>query len=151
MRNLIYSVFTALLIIFNANATEYGFKNILISNPWARTAPVKNSNSAIYMEIINNSEHNDTLIKAETEISTKVEIHKTVTLDKISSMVAIDKVMIPAHTTVKFAPKGLHIMIMGLNKELIENDKFNLSLTFEKAGKVDVEVIVKKPKLDNVH
>lgn len=39
-------------------------------------------------------------------------------------------------------PGGLHIMLIGLKQPLKEGEKFPLTLTFEKAGSVSVEVAV---------
>jgi copper(I)-binding protein len=41
--------------------------------------------------------------------------------------------------TVELTPGGFHIMLAGLKKPLNKGDHFNATLTFEKAGTVDVE------------
>ena len=52
---------------------------------------------------------------------------------------------VPAGGKTALEPGGLHVMLIGLKAPLKEGDKFPLTLTFAKAGKVDVEVIVEKP------
>ena len=37
-------------------------------------------------------------------------------------------------------PGGLHIMLRGLGRRLVEGETFPLSLTFERAGTVEIEV-----------
>ncbi|MGZ3237984.1 MAG: copper chaperone PCu(A)C, partial [Burkholderiaceae bacterium] len=41
---------------------------------------------------------------------------------------------------------GYHIMLVGLKQPLKLGDKFSLTLTFEKAGKLDVPVVVEEVK-----
>lgn len=55
----------------------------------------------------------------------------------------VEKVAIPAGKTVSFAPGGYHVMLLGLPKPLTVGQKFTLTLTFEKAGKIDVPVEVR--------
>jgi len=43
---------------------------------------------------------------------------------------------------VTLAPGGLHVMMMGLKSKLVEGETFPLTLTFEKAGTVTVEIKV---------
>ena len=40
--------------------------------------------------------------------------------------------------TVKFAPGGLHLMIVGLATPLVRGDKVPVTLRFEKAGEITV-------------
>jgi len=52
---------------------------------------------------------------------------------------------IPAGKSVTFEPGGLHIMLMGLGAPLKAAASYRLTLTFEKAGTVAVDVPVLKP------
>ena len=45
---------------------------------------------------------------------------------------------VPAGGSVALAPKGYHLMFLGLKKPLKEGDTFAGTLTFEKAGTVAV-------------
>lgn len=53
-----------------------------------------------------------------------------------------DGVAVAPGTTVKFAPGGYHIMLMGLKQPLKAGDRFPLTLKFAKAGSVTVDVQV---------
>jgi copper(I)-binding protein len=50
----------------------------------------------------------------------------------------------PGESTV-LKPGGLHVMLMGLKAPLKKGKIFTLTLTFEKAGSVDVAVEVQGP------
>jgi copper(I)-binding protein len=41
------------------------------------------------------------------------------------------------------APGGLHIMLSGLGEQLVEGNTLPLSLTFEHAGSIELEVPIK--------
>ena len=41
-------------------------------------------------------------------------------------------------------PGGLHVMLIGLKQPLKQGESFPLTLTFEKAGELDVSVVVEK-------
>jgi copper(I)-binding protein len=49
---------------------------------------------------------------------------------------------IPPGATVELKPGSYHIMMMNLSRPLAKGDTVKGSLTFEKAGKVDVEFSV---------
>ncbi len=58
-------------------------------------------------------------------------------------MVPVDKIELPAGEAVALAPGGLHVMLLELPAPLELGQTFTLSLTFEQAGAVDVEVTVR--------
>ena len=51
-------------------------------------------------------------------------------------------VAVPAHGMATLQPGSFHVMMMGLAKPLEEGHSFPLTLTFEQAGEVTVEVTV---------
>ncbi|MBX9756541.1 MAG: copper chaperone PCu(A)C, partial [Pseudomonadaceae bacterium] len=55
---------------------------------------------------------------------------------------------IPAGGEAKFAPGGNHLMLFGLQKPLVAGERFPLTLEFEKAGKVEVEVVIEASEPD---
>jgi copper(I)-binding protein len=54
-------------------------------------------------------------------------------------------ISIPAGSTVELKPKSLHLMFMGLAKPPVEGEHFTATLTFEKAGTVEVQFDVLAP------
>ena len=60
----------------------------------------------------------------------------------VMTMQMVDKVEIPAGGSASFAPKGAHVMLMGLKAPLKKGTSFPAILHFEKAGDVTVEVTV---------
>lgn len=120
--------------------------NLIIKDAWARPAYGKIKNSAIYMEVKNNTAIDEFVTAVSSSVSNITEIHKTIDNNGISEMIPINKLAIPARSVVSFTPGGLHIMLIKLNKELNVGDKFQLELTLEKEGKKVITVEVKEPK-----
>ena len=52
---------------------------------------------------------------------------------------------IPAGKTIELKPSGLHVMLMGLKAPLKATTSFKLTLTFEKAGEITIDVPVLQP------
>jgi hypothetical protein len=57
----------------------------------------------------------------------------------------VDAVEVPAGQAVGFASGGLHVMLIGLKAPLVEGNTFPLTLHFEHAGAVTVEVVIGLP------
>ena len=59
-------------------------------------------------------------------------------------MRAVENIPVPANGQTALEPGGYHIMLIGLKQALKEGGSFPLTLTFEKAGSVTVQVPVQK-------
>jgi hypothetical protein len=138
MKKVIFAISIILLCLSNA----YASNSIKVDKQWARPSLGHSKNTAIYMDIINLASENDALISVETDIAESSEIHKSVNIDGVASMVKIDKLALPAKQTVTLKPRGLHIMLMKLYKPLNKGDKINLVFVFEKQGRMNVEIPV---------
>ena len=121
-------------------AAEAG--DLTIENPWARETVAAVPNSAGYMTIKNDGDAPDRLVKAASDVAAKVELHTMAMEGDVAKMRPVDGVDVPAHGEADLAPGGLHIMLVGLKAPLKEGTSFPLTLTFEKAGDVTVEVPV---------
>ncbi len=128
----------------NANAHEFSLGTLKIDHPMARpTAPVA-KNGAVFFTISDFDGPGDRLVSASTPQAARTEIHKTSIVNDVARMEKVDGVAIPAGDAVVFEPGGLHIMLMGLKGQLVEGDSFPLTLEFENAGTVEVDVKVEQ-------
>jgi copper(I)-binding protein len=69
-------------------------------------------------------------------------LHENKVVDGVASMVHLDSIDVPAKGEVKLEPQGLHVMLMDLKGPLKKGEHFQLTLTFEKAGKISIGVPV---------
>lgn len=125
--------FSALPVLAEVNVTD----------AWVRLLPPMSKMTAAYMNI--QSDQEDRLIGASSDIAKVVEIHQSKMNDGIMSMQEVDGLNLPKGTLVELKPQSYHLMVMGLVKPLIETESYSFTLEFEKAGKVEVEVPVRKP------
>ena len=63
---------------------------------------------------------------------------------QVMRMVKQENVPVPGGGKVEFAPGGLHVMLIGLNADLAVGDTIEVTLTFEKAGEITLQVPVKE-------
>lgn len=116
--------------------------DIEIQNPWARASAGMAQAGAAFMDIKNNG-GTDRVIGASADVAKSVELHTHIKDGDVMKMRRVDAIDVPANGMAHLAPGGLHVMFMGLTAPLEEGETFPLTLTFEKAGDVTVEVEVK--------
>jgi copper(I)-binding protein/uncharacterized protein YcnI len=117
--------------------------DIAIAAPFARATPVKVGGA--FMLLKNGGKADDKLVKAASPVAEHVEIHEHVMEGGAMRMRPVDGVSVPAGGTAELQPGGYHVMLIGLKHPLKEGDHFPLTLTFEKAGTVTIQVPVLKP------
>jgi len=114
-----------------------------VRNAWARPSLGKTGRSAAYFSILNQGAGDDRLVAAKGKVAGRIELHKNIRDGDVMRMRPLpDGVAVPAEKTVTFAPAGMHVMLIGLKKPLQKGDSFPLTLVFEKAGDIDVDVTV---------
>ncbi len=127
------------LLIFAGDA-------IKLEKQWIRSAPA-GTNSAFFVDIVNNSDQPDTLYKAESDLAQVVEVHETYhTENGMMGMRHVDSIEIPANGTLQLKPGSYHIMLIRLNEDLKQGDTGKVTLFFKNGGKVAVEASVKDMK-----
>jgi len=117
---------------------------ITVEVPWARASAGMAKTGAAYATIKNVGRHADRLIGVRSSVAKKTGIHKTLVEDGVMKMRAADVIEVPAGGMVMLKPGGYHVMFMGLEHPLKEGASFPLTLVFEKAGEIDVNVRVMK-------
>ncbi|PDT84422.1 DUF1775 domain-containing protein [Sinorhizobium sp. BJ1] len=88
--------------------------------------------------IKNTGSTDDRLIAVESPAAGRVELHEMAMENDVMKMRNLgDGIAIPPGETVDLKSGGLHLMFMELQKPFAEGDTVPVTLTFEKAGKVD--------------
>ncbi len=119
---------------------------IVVKDPFANPSPAAGGTGGAFMTIVNNSKEPDRLISAQCSIAKMVELHETLNTDGVMSMrPRPDGFEIPAGGTVELKPGGKHVMLMGLTDPLKADEIIEITLNFEKAGAVKVQVPVRTP------
>lgn len=135
----------ALLIatIALAQAHDYTLDGLRIGHPWARASAGAAPTGAAYFALENRGGEPDRLVSASTPAAERAELHTHLHENGVMKMRPVEGgIELPAGGQVLLAPGGLHVMLMGLKAPLKEGERFPLTLTFEKAGELQVEVAV---------
>ena len=111
-----------------------GFSRATLPN-----APV----GAGYLTITNKGAEDDTLVSASSPIAGKTQIHEMKMEGDVMKMNEVEGgLVIPAGQSVMLAPGSFHIMFMDLKEPLVENAMVPVTLTFEKAGPIEIQLVV---------
>lgn len=136
---------TALLAAAAASAAhdhETKAGALTIAAAWARASASGQVNGAAYMTI-RNAGASDRLVAASAPVADVVELHTHVMDGTTIRMRKVETIDITAGTTTELKPGGLHVMLIGLKAPLKAGEKFPLTLRFERAGEVKIDVPVR--------
>jgi len=114
---------------------------IMIEGAYARSGA---KTGAAFFTIMNHGDSADRLVGASSEVAPRVELHTHHQGDDgIAKMRKIEGgVAVAAGASHEFARGGDHVMFMGLPDALEDGSTISVTLTFENAGDVVVEIPV---------
>jgi copper(I)-binding protein len=113
-----------------------------MSAPTARWGWLLEEVGEVGLEIVNDTDRNDTLTAASSP-DCDASLHRSTTDDQgMASMDHVDQLEIPAGETIELAPGGLNIMLPGLTTTLEVGDAIELDVTFERGGTQNLQVPV---------
>lgn len=116
-----------------------------IVDPFARATPPNAPVSAGYMVIRNTGSEADRLLGGTTTFADRIEVHEMAMDGEVMKMREIEGGLeIPAGGEVTLAPGGFHLMFMKITEQLKEGEVRKVTLQFEKAGTVELELPVKR-------
>jgi len=91
---------------------------------------------------IRNTGGADRLLSASTPAAGRTELHTMLRDGDIMRMRQVEAIALPANGAVSLAPGGLHIMLLGLTRPLVVGESVPLTLVFEQAGAVTLQLAV---------
>lgn len=120
-------------------ATEVG--TISISGAFTRATLPNAPVGGGFMVLSNEGTEDDRLIAVSSPIAKESQIHQMALEGDVMKMRELeDGLAVPAGETVTLEPGGYHLMFMGLNGPIAEGDAVPVTLTFEKAGEVTLDL-----------
>jgi periplasmic copper chaperone A len=137
------------MLSLGALAHEYRAGDVRIGHPYATPSLAGASSGAAYIATLEStSAKPDRLLRASTPLAGSVELHTmSVGADGVMRMRMLDAIAVVPDQPIKMRPgQGTHLMLVGLKQPLVEGERFPMTLEFERAGKVDVKVVVQIPK-----
>jgi copper(I)-binding protein len=124
-----------------APASAHHDHRIEVVEPWARAA-LAGRTSAAYMTLVNPTETPDRLLSAASPIAQTVELHAHLHEGGVMRMRPVAAIEVHPGEPAVLAPGGLHVMLIGLTRDLKRGETIRLTLSFEKAGRIEVDVPV---------
>ncbi len=141
-RRILVLALGATLLTGVARAHSFAADALTIGHPWSRPA-AQGGNGAGFLSVTSRSKAADRLVSVSSPVSTRVEIHESMIMDGKAMMhPRPGGLPVPAGGKAEMKPGGWHLMFIGLKRPLAIGDRFPATLTFEKAGKVQVEFVV---------
>lgn len=118
--------------------------DITIDDAYARASTMMSKSGAAFMVINNAADADDRLISAASDVAKQVELHThKENAEGVMQMIEVEEgFAIPAGGSHALARGGDHVMFLGLNRALEHGDTVQVTLTFEKAGEVTVDIPV---------
>ncbi len=123
---------------------------IVVEDAYARSAAKMATAGAAFMMIQNQGDTDDRLVSATSDVSERVELHThEIDSDGVAKMMEVEEgFVIPAGESHMLKRGGDHVMFMGLKAPLEHGDMVPVTLVFEQAGEVQVEVPVDLERQD---
>jgi len=142
LRTRLLALFVAFLAV-PAAAQDYRVGTLEIGHPWTRATPSTAPTAGGFLTVTNKGTTPDKLISAKSAAAETVQIHTMKMEGNVMRMREQDGGLeIAPGATVTLAPGHLHLMMMGLKGPLKQGEKVPVTLVFEKAGPIDVELAV---------
>ena len=131
------------LVVTAASAQDYKLGSLEISQPWTRATPSTAKAGGGFLTITNKGTTPDRLVAVRSAVSDKAEIHEMKMEGNVMRMRELAKGLeIPPGATVELKPGGYHIMFMELKAPMAKDAKVPVTLVFEKAGSIAVDLQV---------
>lgn len=117
------------------------YAEVAVTEPWARATILVSRPGAAYLTL--ESDVRDALIGATTPVAGHVTLHATETdAGGVGRMRRVEVLDLQPGEVVTLTPGHMHLMLMDLQTRLVEGSSFPLTLSFENAGEVTVDVPV---------
>lgn len=128
---------TALLV---ATLVSPALAQVKVDSAWARSTVSGQQAGGGFMTL--QSAAADRLLGGTTPVAERLELHTMTMEGDVMKMRQIERIDLPAGQRVELKPGGLHVMFIGLKQPLAVGAKVPVTLRFEKAGEVKIEMTV---------
>ena len=117
---------------------------IMVKDPYARASSMMSNSGAAFMMIMNQTGQDDHLVSASSDAAERTELHThQEDANGVMRMLHVEEGFdLPKDGMLALERGGKHVMFLGLKHALEQGEIVTVTLTFEKAGDVVVEVPV---------
>ena len=123
-------------------AKDYVQGSMRIEHPSARPTPPGARTGGVYFTLHNAGTQADRLVRVASPAADTGELHSMTMDGNVMRMRAVPAIGVPAGARVALGSGGYHVMLIGLHEPLAAGASVPLTLTFERAGSIDVKADV---------
>ena len=124
---------------------------LMAMEPFAFETAVSAKAGGAYISVMSHGDA-DRLLDATSPVAKRVEIHTHIKDGDVMRMRKVDAPLpVTDEEPINMAPGGIHVMLMGLNDPLKAGTTIPVTLIFEKAGEMTVDVPVIKRSAKAAH
>lgn len=135
----------AAAFVLSAPALAGDMAPIMVEDAYARSSTAMSTSGAAFMVLMNHGQDDDRLVgAAAVDVAARVELHTHVQdAAGVMKMVEVKEgFVVPAGGMHALQRGGDHVMFMGLKRPLEQGQIISVTLSFEKAGDIVVDIPV---------
>lgn len=130
------------LISLNALANQAA--DLEVENPFVREMPPTAPATGAFMTLINSSDQDIAIVRAQSDAAEKVELHTHTHDNGVMRMREIPEISVPAMGQAELKPGGLHIMLINPTRALKEGDDVRIMVTLTDGSELEIIAPVRK-------
>lgn len=134
-------LFAFLFAAFLLTACGAAEKEIDVHTAWVRPT-AQGENAAVYFTLHNHTDTDDELLSISSNVTDTIEIHETTVENDIAQMTMLASLPLAADEEIIFQPGGLHVMLVGVQQELVLGEQIGVILHFREHADIVVNVHV---------
>ncbi len=144
------STLLATLTTLSLTSVAFAADVIVVDDAYARSSGKAAKAGAAFMIIENTGDSDDRLISVTSDVAGRVELHThEIDANGVAKMVHVEEgFAIPAGETHMLKRGGDHVMFMGLTAPFEHGATIPVTLVFENAGEVEIEIPVDLERKD---
>ncbi|WP_435300151.1 copper chaperone PCu(A)C [Timonella sp. A28] len=128
-------------------ATDQAAASVTVTDAWAKAATMtaEHPMTGVFMIVENATDHDVTVMRAESDAAKMVQLHETVADESgATTMQEVkDGFVVPAGSKRVLEPGGDHVMLMGLNQDLIAGDTTHVTLVLSDGTSIKVDPTIR--------
>jgi copper(I)-binding protein len=132
------------LLFLLAACADKQTDSLAVHDAWVREPPGGHPIAAAYMRLENTTDQALVLVGTESAVVERVEIHEMKHQDGKMSMRQVERIEIPAKSSVVLKPSGLHLMLIGMEQAPQVGESVELTLHLEGGAKKTIQAIVRR-------
>jgi len=124
---------------------------VRIEGAWVREAPPGAGSLAVFLTVVNRSAQPVRLVGATSPAARAVALHRTREEAGLMRMDPVATIEIPPNGRAVLAPGGFHLMLVEPVRRFVAGDTLSLTLVFEPASRLSLEVPVRTAPPEATH